>query len=203
MIPLWERLLTAAIGPVVAAILAFLVVNRFSDRAARMREEYATRDRLIKDMIETAQSLYLATQAFWRIVDNLNIKREDRRSSPKLVTALGEIDKAYYQSRVKIAVIEGELRHRFKDLQCQVAWHAVDDLLTVRYFQLVEPDEQRLESIYDKNRTRDGVKHSGLSVEELRKPSVLLETYRNSLSSACELVRTADLAVYGHSGRAA
>lgn len=197
MIPLWERLLVAAIGPAVAAILALHVVNRFADRSSRVREEHATRDRLVKEMIETAQTLYLAIQAFWRTARRLDVKLEDRRSSSQLKASLEDLDKAYQQSRTKTAVIEGELRHRFKESRCQEAWHCVDDLLTVRYFQLVEPDQPALDTIYQLNSRQDGEKHSGLTVEQLRDPKVLLDAYRKSLSDACDLARTARLVTYG------
>ena len=62
--PLWERVLVAAPGPVLTAVLALFVLNRVTAWAQHRREANQTRDLLAGDITETGNSLHLGLQAF-------------------------------------------------------------------------------------------------------------------------------------------
>jgi hypothetical protein len=66
-------------------------------------------------------------------------------------------------------------------------WHQAIDLLTVRYFQLVERDT---EALYAANA---GPEHSDLSVDQLRNPKQLLIKYREALKASVRAVFDGDL----------
>jgi hypothetical protein len=69
------------------------------------------------------------------------------------------------------------------------ASNATMDLLTVRYFQLTDPNNA---TNFERNA---GPEHSGLPLEDLTKPKLVLDSYKERLSAAVSSVRTEPLVV--------
>lgn len=103
----------------------------------------------------------------------------ERRNSPELSTALEQLDAIYQTARSRGQVLEQRLKIYFASPEPSGAWHRVTDLLTVRYFLLVESDAERRRNL---RRVNSGPRHSGLTEEELKDPALLLKTYRQALA---------------------
>jgi hypothetical protein len=179
--PLWQRILVAATGPVVTAVLARLVVNLVTTWAQRRRDEGEIREGLASELTEVANSLYLVLQAFWRAARDVPLA--ERVTSEALVERRGELDKTYHNVRTKGQVLERRLQIYYADREPAKAWHAVTDLLTVRYFLLLEADADRRRRI---RRLNAGPDHSGLTEDQLNNPKLLLETYRSALDDCVQ-----------------
>src|SRR4051794_7395153 len=102
--PLWDRLLVAAVGPLVTVLIGGLVVwgvtstvQRRREQADRVRDEKradlvrnedlssrddALRQDIVGTMTETAASLYLMTQHYWGPRKIFGRSRMTRGSSP-------------------------------------------------------------------------------------------------------------------------
>ena len=176
--PLWERLFVAATGPIVTAILALLVINKVTSWAQARRDTAETREKLASDLTETANSLYLALQAFWR--DARHIPLADRRTCSALTERCRDLAETYQAARAKGQVLEQRLKIYYADATPSKQWHQVTDLLTVRYFLLLEGDGDRRRNI---RRINAGDSHSGLTVDQLNNPTLLLDTYRKALAT--------------------
>ncbi|MGM9474509.1 hypothetical protein ACS5PJ_21270 [Pseudarthrobacter sp. YS3] len=175
--PLWERVLVAATGPVLTAVLALFVLNQVTGWAQRRREANETRDVLTKGVTETGNSLYLGLQAFWRKARDVPIS--DRATSPDLSEAREKLDELYGRARLGGQVIEQQLRIYYSSPEPAKNWHRVTDLLSVRYFLLTESNKVRRANICARNA---GPAHSGLTEAQLMNPQVLLNAYRVALA---------------------
>jgi hypothetical protein len=186
MTSLGRSLLVAATGPVVAAVLALFVVNVLTRKAQDRRDWRLHRERLANEATETATQLYLACQRFWREAGRPMTPQA--RIEALETTATEKLDDAYESARSRARVLEGELRRRYGDSVAK-AWHRVDDLLTVRYFQLTLRAPAALNRIYEKNAGED---HTGMSVEELSRADLVLERFRTALSDAVVSIEAAE-----------
>lgn len=175
--PLWERIVVAATGPIVTAALALIVVNAVTSWAQRRRDASETRDSLATELTETANSLYLALQAFWRAARDVPVK--ERKAAPDLASNRDQLDAVYQAARSKGQVLEQRLKIYFASPVPAKSWHRVTDILTVRYFLLLEGDDVRRSNV---RKINAGPGHSGLTEEELNDPSYLLEAYRQALA---------------------
>jgi hypothetical protein len=201
MAPFSERLTLAIVGPLVTVILGTLIIGgliqlittRAQNRRARddqkleqRRSDNALRHELLTDMTDAASALYLATQNYWRA----------KTSTPPLTQqelsdARNALDEQYHKSRTRGEILETRLSAYFEASEPQEIWHKVVDLLTVRYFQLIERDTDQL---YRENaKGTDGQDHSGLTVDQLKQPKALLNAYREALKEAAEVVLTESL----------
>jgi hypothetical protein len=168
-VPLWERILVAAVGPIVAAIVGTLfigwVVGVIARRTQRQQEEHRLRIQLLTEMVETSVALYLQTQQYWRVV-----KREtaDERRRETMRDAL---DTQYQSTRRIGAALENRLAVLLVSPSVVDLWHATIDLLTVRYFSLID---LATEELLRRNAKDEKTIHSGLSLEELKNPTVVL-----------------------------
>jgi hypothetical protein len=129
-------------------------------------------------MIDTANTLYLATQMYYR-------KRATNDPSDRRV-----LDEAYVNARRRGEVIEKDLGLFFKDSKTGDessvrAWHATMDLLTVRYFQVTGGVTANLLDL------NAGPAHSRLSKEQLRNPASVLSAYRERLDESVRGVASA------------
>ena len=218
--PLWDRLLVAAIGPLITVVIGGLVVwsvtSRIQhEREAKLKEREDARADLIRDqeaaradaqqeqairsrddalrqelvtlMTEAAGSLYLMTQHYSRAKEGVAKAPND----PELVTVLQKLrehlDAQYLKSRTTGEILENRLEGYFLSREPRNRWHRVMDLLTVRYFQLIERDTDR---IYEVN---NGELHSGLDIPQLRDSETLLATYATALKESVRLVFNEDL----------
>src|SRR3954462_2405126 len=179
--PLWQRLLVAATGPVITAALAPLVVNLVTAWAQQRRDEGEIREALASQLTEAANSLYLALQAFWRAARDVPLA--ERATSDTLAARRGELEATYQSMRTKGQVLERRLQIYYAQRRPAMAWHAVTDLLTVRYFLLLEVDADRRRRI---RRLNAGQDHSGLTEDQLNNPKLLLETYRSALDDCVQ-----------------
>ena len=71
--PFWQLALLQTIGPAITVRFGTWAISRITTRAQRRREEQQLRHDLIAEMAETASSLYLATQRYWRARDRENL----------------------------------------------------------------------------------------------------------------------------------
>jgi hypothetical protein len=207
------RFPTAAVGstpggsrrPLVTVLIGGLVVwgvtstvQRRREQADRIREEKradlvrsedlhsrddALRQDLVGTMTEAAASLYLMTQHYWRAKVDLRNAPQD----PDLTAALSELrprlDAQYLESRKAGEALESRLGGYFVSPEPRMKWHQVMDLLTVRYFQLIDRHTQKL---YEDNA---GPNHSGLTIGQLENDrKLLLVTYREAVKEAVRLV---------------
>ena len=93
-----------------------------------------------------------------------------------------DLDRQYRTSRVQGEVVEKKLDAYFSSGDTRTHWHATIDLLTVRYFYLIDRITDGL------LRVNAGDEHSGLTIEQLRNQELLLKTYRLQLASAAQSV---------------
>jgi hypothetical protein len=178
--PFWQRAAIAAIGPLVAAVIGTLGIGSIAawitNRAQRRRQDHELREQIIIEMTQTATGLYLATQRYWRAT-----KRE--AAPPERVAALREgLDEQYHSARVAGEALETRLRIYFATDTARRLWHATMDLLTVRYFQVID---LATDSLLGANA---GDEHSGLPIGELRNPTAVLAAYRTRLVEATRAV---------------
>jgi hypothetical protein len=185
--PLSERLLVAVIGPLAGAVVGTGVIGwllwRLSNKAegerkvleqqqARHELENKLRHELLTPLLSAAAELYLATQQYWRAKEG---SRQDEKEVRKA------LDAQYIKSRSTGTALEAKLEALFETDKPALAWHKIDDLLTVRYMQLVGRAMPRL---YEVNqRDYEGKEHSGLSAEQLRDPARLLAEYHTALQN--------------------
>jgi hypothetical protein len=211
----WEKVIIAAVGPLVGAVVGSLLVgglvSLIADRIQQRRLDAQLREQLIVEMTQAAGALYFQTQRYWRATNaNSPVKLV---STPEQATASRlNLDECYQASRVAGEAIEARLHILFEaekvaGAEAQEAakdatkwptnepwrlWHATMDLLTVRYFQVIGGATPKLLEI------NAGPEHSFLSAKELENPKMLLKAYRERLLQATKAVlnspRTSHLA---------
>lgn len=187
----WEKLLLQLVGPLVTAVVGTLIIGTFVARITRkaqerradhqlheerIRTQNQLRLQLIGQMTETASSLYIATQNFWRK------KHVEQVGDDELAQYWAELDQQYAASRVEGEVLERRLEAYFLSTDPKALWHATMDLLTVRYFYLIGLATEEL------LRRNAGAEHTGLSVEQLRDQGLVLKTYREKLITGTQAV---------------
>jgi hypothetical protein len=202
--PLGERVLVAATGPLVTVIVGGLIVWGITFKIQKSREdairtqaqaradaeanrELRARDdelrhELVTMMSESAGALYLLTQHYWRAKDDLRKNAGDTDLRQALQDLRPSLDAQYLKSRASAEAVEYRLRGYFIASRPRDEWHKAQDLLTVRYFQLIDRDT---EALYKEN---EGPAHTHLSVAELRIPKTLLSTYRSAMKAAVDAV---------------
>ncbi|MBD5787691.1 hypothetical protein IF650_16120 [Cellulosimicrobium terreum] len=173
----------AVLGPVLTTALALGVATFVTQRAQARREVASLRETLAQEMASTANTLYLALQAFWRAAHGVPLA--DRQTAPELKERREQLEAVYLDMRAHGQVIENRLSIYFASDEPRAAWHAVTDLLTVRYFLLLLGDGARRRAIRERNA---GPEHSGLSAPKLKDPAALLDAYRVGLDRCVELL---------------
>lgn len=187
----WEQLILESVGPLVAAVVGTLIIGTFVNwitrkaqerradnqvRDERIRAQNQLRLQLIGEMTETASTLYIATQNFWRKKDVEGIGADE------LAKHRGKLDEEYRASRVRGEVIERRLEAYFSSTDVKALWHAAMDLLTVRYFYLIGLGTEKL------LKANAGEMHTGLSVEQLIDQEKVLKAYHEKLNAAAQAV---------------
>jgi hypothetical protein len=207
--PLWDRLLVAAMGPLITVLIGGLAVwgvtstvqqrreradrKRDEDRADSVRaEDRRSRDDtlrqdLVGTMTEAAGSLYLMTQHYWRAKEDVKRNPNDTNLAEIQRELRKRLDAQYLESRSRGEVVENRLEGYFVSAEPREKWHQVMDLLTVRYFQLIDRDTDQM------YRNNEGQEHSGLSVPQMKNPIALLGTYRAAIKDAVRSVVDGDL----------
>jgi hypothetical protein len=147
------------------------------DRVRKDLESQLRRE-LLTPLLTSASELYLSTQHYWRIRTDPSRASEE----PEVRSAM---DDQYRKSRATITVSEMEFEAVFATDEPARLCHRIDDLLTVRYMQLIGKDT---DALYEKNSLNyEGKEHSGLPESELRQANLVLDSYR---SNAKELARS-------------
>lgn len=173
-------------GPAAATLFGGIWVQLIVERvqSARKRAELAAQDRLrdhetkmqlIQEMSVAAQGLYFALRLYFRA-----IKHADPPPSEEARAALRrELDDQYRVSGVSGAAIETRLKLLFASEEPWKYWHAARDILTVRYFQLIERATDGLIAVNACDH-RPGEWHSGLTKDQLKtwKEGPLFDAYR-------------------------
>jgi hypothetical protein len=168
--PFWQRAVLAAIGPIVAALVGTLGIGlfaaRITERAQQRRRDRDLREQIIVEMTQIAGGLYFETQRYWRAT-----ARET--TPPERLTALRmSLDERYSSARVAGEALEMRLRVYFSTDRPRQLWHATMDLVTVRYYQVIDLATDGLLN------ANAGPEHSGLTVDQLRDVKLLLDSYR-------------------------
>lgn len=179
--PLWERLLVAAVGPILTAALALFVINWVTARAQRRREASEIREELAAELADCGNTLYFALQSFWRAAKDVRLA--DRATAPQLENARLKLDDLYQRHRAAGKVIEQRLRIYYRDPAPAQNWRSAMSLLSARYFLLLEGNE---ESRVEIRRRNSGKLESGLSEEQLTNPTLIISSYRRKLEDAVQ-----------------
>jgi hypothetical protein len=207
--PLWERVLVAATGPLVTVLVGGLIVWGITSKVQEKRDTKATeraekradaetaretlarddalRHELVTQMTESASSFYLLMQHYGRVREAAKQTFNDADPQKALQGVREKLDAQYLASRATGDATENRLLGYFESEKPRNEWHRVQDLLTVRYFQLID---KATDALYDVN---EGERHTGLSVEELRNPRTILTKYRAAIKAAVDLVFTETL----------
>ena len=187
----WQKVVLQAVGPLVTAVVGTLIVGTFvawitrqaQERRAdsqlreeRIRSDNQLRLQLIAQMTDAASALYMTAQNYWRKKDRENVRGEELLEHRRV------LEKQYRESRIAGEVIERRLDAYFSTDEPRLLWHGTMDLLTVRYFNLID---LMTDALLNDNA---GEEHSGLTVEQLRNQKLLLTTYREKLVAATRAV---------------
>jgi hypothetical protein len=178
--PFWQRVVLAVISPLVAAVVGTLGIGllaaRITEHAQRRRQDRDLREQIIVEMTQTASAIYFETQLYWRATTR-------EATSPERLAALRtSLDERYHGARCAGEALETRLRVYFATEKPRLLWHATMDLLTVRYFQVIGLATDAL------LRANAGPEHSGLEVDQLKNPKLVLDTYRARLLEATRAV---------------
>jgi hypothetical protein len=175
------------VGPVVTALLGGLIIGLIAAKIARnaegRRSDHRLREEMISQVTEAAASLYYTTQRYWRA------RSIDQLPADQLKPPRAELDAQYHKSRVAGEVAESRLRAYYLSDKPESLCHRVFDLLTVRYFDLIDKATDRFLEI------NAGEQHSGLSVEELRQREKVLSAYHRALDDLVNAMLTEPLGV--------
>ena len=178
--PFWQRAALAAISPLVAAFVGTLgiglVAARITERFQLRRQDRSLREQIILEMTQTASAVYIETQRFWRATSI------ETTSPERLAELRKTLDERYLSAHVAGEALEMRLRIYFETDKPRLLWHATRDLLTVRYFQLIG---LATDGLLQRN---SGPEHSGLTVNELKNPQLVLNAYRERLLEATRAV---------------
>jgi hypothetical protein len=195
--PFWQKMLVAATGPLVAALVGGLVVKSVVEHIQDQKKaiEQAAQDRLrdqdlrmalIKEMSSATNSLYFALQNYSR-----QLERADLSADAKALLR-GNLDAQYQSSGIAATELETRLSVLFPKSHASKFWHAARDILQVQYFKLIGLAPIKLEKLYEDNAsdTHPPQWHSGLTKDELTRMSSeeLMSAYHQRLNSAVQEV---------------
>lgn len=203
-----ERLAVAMVGPLISALVGTGAIGLFLwwlgrraetsrearvERATALERHRAQQDRdaalrhgLVTRLLDSATALYLATQHYARVLDDPSL-------ADRLPAARTALDGQYLRSRKAASLLEIELSIHYATEAPALASHRIDDLLTVRYMQLIGRADHE-DRIYTINALgTDGKEHSGLTVAQLKDSALLLEAYQSAVRQAAEILLTAPL----------
>lgn len=208
-------LLTAIVGTFLIALLVGRITRKAQERRedqqlrdALGREQRALRQSLIEEMTDTASALYIQTQLYWRVSTN----RDPTRKAGDLPELRKELDAQYVKSFTGGLELESRLDSYFVSDNVWRRWHRTMDFLTVRYFQVLVPDQggaraERLKGLY---KTNSKSSCTGMDVASLNVAEAVLMGYRKALREVSLLVLTEPLrdtdeliAAYRDSGKRA
>lgn len=205
----WYQAALNAIGPLITAVVGLLLVGlavnfvtrAVQDRRAANELKYG----LISEITETASTLYhhiiqynrAQTGAADSARDKAEADDECKRMRQKLLDQ-------YPTTRAKAEVLQARLTAYFEEPRVAVAWHAVRDCLTVRYYHEISGDKaEHWDKIRDENSKgwRDRF-HTGLLAKDLKNPDNVNDAYKLHLKTTAQLVFVCPLRPRRNSRRA-
>lgn len=89
------------------------------------------REQIIVEMTQTASAIYIETQRYWHAT------RIESVTPDRIAELRMSLDERYLSAHVAGEALEMRLRIYFESDKPRLLWHAMRDLLTVRYFQLI------------------------------------------------------------------
>ena len=182
-LPLLGQMLVQSIGPLIAIVGGSIAVNCVAKRYQERKDRLQMRIHLATEVVETANTLYLATQNFWRETVNTKTSLSLRLTSTDLAPHLQTMRDAYGTARLRGAVIEEELRTYFVSPLPAQKWHETMNRLTVRYQLLVVSEGQQRRRIRSQYAS-----HTGLTDEQMKVPGTLIRECRNGITATSRAI---------------
>jgi hypothetical protein len=177
-----EELVKAAVGPAITVVLGSVLVGSIAALYRQWdqdrRADQLLRRELIDQMTRVAGTLWMQCA----------VTERGGGDKPSL-------ERQYVRCRVQGEVLERRLGLYFAEADPRRQWHAVMDLVTVRYFEVRGTEDKDFDVILDDNkRIDDGPQwHSGLSKVQLADTDLVAATYKERLGDAARLVMDASL----------
>jgi hypothetical protein len=167
------------VGVVLTAVFGGLLVPAVTSCVDRRRSRRRVQAQCVRKATSLAGSFYAAT---------LTAKRQVEWPEVYGVLDTAALTEVYHESTSQWKLFEQELRFLYgSDTGPYERWHQVYDLLTARYLHVLDmgtPENFK----YMWNRSPDGDLHSGLSVDELQNPTLVDDTYANTLYDLIDLL---------------
>jgi len=158
---------------------------QINQKAQDRRAYDSLRQELVEQMTSAAGTFYQQAQTYWRTRDGILGGDSD------LQVARTALDEQYRKNRTDAVTLEARLTAYYESDAPRLLWHRVIDLLEIYYFDLV--GEAR-----DELRERlAGPRHTGLTAEELRTLTVVLNTYHVTLRDAARAALSESLTFRG------
>jgi hypothetical protein len=170
-------------GALVAGTFALLIAWLVTERNHHQREkqsrieqrtsaEIGLRHELISEVTDAAASLYYHCLQYRRARGG---KFGEGIEAKDFFNGLNE---QYRRSRTAGRTLEARLRAYFSDPAVAEEWHAVQDLLTVQYYDALGKSNARLR---EANAATQAKRHSGLSVNDLADIKKVRRQYSTAL----------------------
>jgi hypothetical protein len=166
----WYQAALNAVAPLVTAVFGLLIAGIAVNFLARILQDRRAanelKHELISQMTETASTLYHYIGLYGRAKADaeLYVTHEGSREENMELSELRKsLQKEYVTGRAQAEVIEARLAAYFDESRVSVAWHAVIDCLSVRYYNAVGGPQKVLDEVYYENvKGWEGRYHTGL-----------------------------------------
>jgi hypothetical protein len=193
----WQQHGLAVAGPGVTVLFGSWAINALLDRKRRKDADRQTREEIALEMSRLAATFYFELREYrlrppkpvpgtpsWR----LTLSGLVHGAEPPADANREKIDLAYRTFRVGAEVLETRIDVYFVKDEARALWHAVSDLLTVRYHDSVG---ELTEKIREQNADDGVTRHSGLGIAELADSAKVAETYKATVKRAIREVMSA------------
>jgi hypothetical protein len=157
------------VGPSLAAVIGTFLLGLAASWVTRSwqtrKEDADLRESFIHELLEVARALYLALRQY----ESLPARPEPWRD---LAAEREKLDAVYVRTRTAGDAIEYRLLAYFTSEDLPRNWHAVMDLLTTRYLQLVGASPDNYLPVME------GPQHTTLTSADLSEPDRIFERYK-------------------------
>ncbi|ANZ40008.1 hypothetical protein BBK82_32170 [Lentzea guizhouensis] len=164
------ELLRALIGPITGAIVGTLVLGGFitwvNHNVQTRRANRELRGELVTQTTDAAGSFHFLATYFH------GMKQTSPADHGYLEVVRQELGGQYRRSRVAGKALESRLQAYFPEDDLHEDWHALMDICSVLYFQLVDSPADRIERIFRQGAVSEVERHTGFSLDELRAKSI-------------------------------
>jgi adenylate kinase family enzyme len=205
----WHQAVLNAIGPLITAVFGLLLVGlavNFITRAVQdRRTAIQIKYRLISEITVTASTLYHHTIQYYQSRDGAADSTRDKTAADDEYKKMREklLDQ-YPTTRAQAEVLQARLTAYFEEPRVAVAWHAVRDCLTVRYYKEMGGDKsEHWKKIKDDNsKGKRNRFHTGLSPTDLNDRDTVNDAYKLHLKTTAQLIFVCPLRPRRNSRRA-